>query len=335
MLPAGMGLRGRLTRPAAFVFTSWFTYLVIVLYTTMSCTCTARHLPQCINTDKIDRACPHTHAIGNVVPSTCDNPDRTDDDTCAAVFVAFYRACSVLFESLPDLSKEQFAAFDQKCLDTLQEQGTGSATPTAAPTTRSSGPVSGGFAGSTLATDAQLRPLLGWLRGAVPTGGQWVKCWSMVRAAWTAASTPQAFHAACDRYNKTVVLLTTPTGQLIGGTAMASWGGDAGFKAVDSPYQFLFSLTEAVRLPLIMGGAAHAMICRNTYGPFWGSGYDLGTGNNGAWDGRAYCGNTESHHSYASSLTETAFCGAPYSDEAWTVKAIEVFHYDTSSRSQH
>ncbi|MDR3742333.1 MAG: TLD domain-containing protein, partial [Terracidiphilus sp.] len=154
--------------------------------------------------------------------------------------------------------------------------------------------------------------------------------------------TPAAFHRLCDDKGPTLVLVRCSDGWVFGGHAGASWETDPrGPTHVASADAFLFSVTgphtsAPVRFPVKEGNVDRALSCNPFYGPCFGGGLILASGNwapEGVIDGR---------EAFAGLATATRMCWdrgraaslAAKSSHLWTSRCTRLHACDSISRPQ-
>ena len=142
------------------------------------------------------------------------------------------------------------------------------------------------------------------------------------------------FHRACDAIVNTVVLIRVKENNFIFGgfTGDAAWSSK--YEWVRSSNSFVFSLVNAVGGPVRLRCTApeYAIRCFSSYGPAFGSGYDIRIGGDWTRAGdRCYC--------YPQSYTacDPAFTVTPVTDSLlagsrynWSVGELEVFALEAS-----
>jgi len=83
-----------------------------------------------------------------------------------------------------------------------------------------------------------------------------------------------AFHSACDDKGETIVIVETTNGAVFGGYTDQSWAGTGSYAT--STTSFMFQLRpNLITYPIKSGRETTAIYRKNTYGPTFGSGYDL------------------------------------------------------------
>ncbi|RNA15584.1 BTB POZ domain-containing KCTD21 [Brachionus plicatilis] len=91
----------------------------------------------------------------------------------------------------------------------------------------------------------------------------------------------QNFHSKCDHAKKTLTIIKTTGNYIFGGYTEQSWDGyteqswdgNCGFKR--DPNAFIFSFTNNVKAKINPAYYEEAIYCNSSYGPTFGSGYDL------------------------------------------------------------
>jgi hypothetical protein len=87
------------------------------------------------------------------------------------------------------------------------------------------------------------------------------------------------FHSKCDSHSNTILLIETTKGYIFGGFTLVSWDSSSGTYKPDSTQRsFLFTVknprgTEGRKFPLT--NSANAILCCSSYGPIFGSHWDL------------------------------------------------------------
>jgi len=134
----------------------------------------------------------------------------------------------------------------------------------------------GSFKDSSVLTSDQCQILMNWLGDTwAPKEANLFPCllYRASRNGWAASD----FHARCDNRGPTLTVVKSGN-CTFGGYTEQSWAGSGGHRK--APRSFLFSLVNPsglppTRMPLIAGQEEYAIYCSSSYGPIFGSGYDL------------------------------------------------------------
>jgi len=156
---------------------------------------------------------------------------------------------------------------------------------------------------------------------------RWIRCYQL-SVDGRATST---FHSKCNNRGPSVMVATLSTGKKIGGYANASWQSKGDYTYGGG--HFIFSLTNWHRYG---EGSRHdtrgSMYDNAGYGPTWGTGHDLCTGQSsviGDGGGDDYCNLGHAYGcetgDYGSTACRNDFCGT-YS--GWTISEMEVWVHE-------
>eukprot|EP00984_Skeletonema_dohrnii_P026449 scaffold15824_cov84-Skeletonema_dohrnii-CCMP3373.AAC.1 len=86
------------------------------------------------------------------------------------------------------------------------------------------------------------------------------------------------FHNSCDNKGRTLVLIETTEGEVVGGYSNTDWDGEIGFCSADKAFIFIlsgFDLTSPCKRKLKNADDKCAILCTEGYGPAFGVGCDL------------------------------------------------------------
>ena len=98
----------------------------------------------------------------------------------------------------------------------------------------------------------------------------------------------QAFHSRCDNKGMTIVFIKNySNGYRFGGYTSVPWKGDGSYH--QDARAFLFSLNNKTKYPIKNKSDQYAVYHNSSYGPTFGSGYDIYLGSGCSTSENAYC----------------------------------------------